>query len=625
MVSQIENRKNMRNFLILLAVAAALFIASCVGEYDNINKYSGEVVYPATFDTIIAKIGFERVELDLWKAGRMTASQMKLGKAVRTIVEYDGKQYPIDSICSWVNVTGLTQAKLYRIKVYTEDEFGNYSVPQSVAVIPFTSFDRDLMDFSPPRLTLKPTSFWVEWSSNTLNTVAMDFCRMTWSYKDGANQTKSGVFEKDDSPRFLAENVTPSSVVTIDVTYKVVPRLSDNDGTRILDTLYIDRSIEVQVPGMNSLCSPAERAVFLGNNLGELTYANIANAKALTFPLHTTTFQDLFFCESLETLDLTGAGLQNVLPTTSFAGGGISSLVGGGAWQPFMRLYAKENDINISATSFLSDMLESGQLKKIRYIPGTMRLDEMFAPYVDSGVVELVGYDDPVFPAEVYIEPQFWANGLAQDGNWRMENAYSGDFLPRPTFSDIKKFNAQSEYVNGKLINMHLEQLIQSDGKNIYKSLIQGQSASFFMALPTQYMFDSRNYRYLKFKVFCGTALEDMTGEMKVYSRPWIRFMNNLWAFGGYNNGYGQSDWSPGVAGGLSDGEIQNTWKEYTVDMNDNNWWGGNRDRTDNGDGDRRCKVIVFNLGGEPWNGFDYTESPELAIYVADIRLCKTN
>ena len=51
--------------------------------------------------------------------------------------------------------------------------------------------------------------------------------------------------------------------------------------------------------------------------------------------------------------------------------------------------------------------------------------------------------------------------------------------------------------------------------------------------------------------------------------------------------------------------------------------WGNNRDRTDNGDSNRRNRVIVFNLGGEPWNGYEYDPDMEIAIYVADIRLCK--
>ena len=91
-------------FLNLLTTTFALLIAvaSCDDIYDNIKEYSlEEKVYPAKFDTIFASIGFNRVELDLNKAGRIPASQIKLGKAKKTVVTWDdGKAcLEIDSIC----------------------------------------------------------------------------------------------------------------------------------------------------------------------------------------------------------------------------------------------------------------------------------------------------------------------------------------------------------------------------------------------------------------------------------------------------------------------------------------------------------------------------------------------
>jgi len=620
----------MKNFLILFAIATALFIASCVSEYENIDKYSGEVVYPAAFDTILVKVGYERVEIDLWKAGRLSASQMKLGKAVRTIVEYDDKKYPIDSICSWVDVKNLTQAKLYRIKVYTEDEYGNFSVPQSVAVIPFTSLDRDLMDFSPPRLTLSSSNFVAEWSLATLNTVVMDFHGMSWTYKDGENQTQTGSSPAGKAPRFYAKGFNPASLATIDITYKVVPRLSDANGTRLLDTLYITRPLQVQLPDPSAPFSPSDRATLIANGITTFTAGAVASVTHLTYPMHASSFQDLFYFSNVNSLDLTGQGLPNILPSDDYAGGGIFSTVGGGNWQPFMRRVHKTADINISSVSSLTDLLESGQITKVRYITGTMALEDIFAPYVESGVVELVGYDDPLFPDEVYIEPQFWANGLAQDGNWRMNNFYSGDFLPRAGYSDIRKFDANNETVNGDKIDLALNQLTpsQQDGKNIYKSVMVGESASYFFALPKEYMFDSRVYRYLKFKLFCGTSRESMDNSPAfiAYSEPWIRFMNSLWSFGGYSN-YGQDYWDvPSWSmGRIPLEDMQKNWKEYTVDMNANNWWGSDRDRPDNGTSNRRTKIIVFNIGNEPWWGFRYDQNNECVIYTADVRLCKSN
>ena len=617
----------MRYFLVLIITATALFAASCVGEFDNIDKYAGEIVYPAAFDTIIAYNGFERVELDLWKAGRLSESRMRMGKAKRTIVEYDNQQFPIDSICSWVNVTGLNQSKLYRIKVYTEDEFGNYSVPQSMAIIPYTAADRDRIEFAPPRLSMSPTALVAEWSSSTLNSVLMDYHGMSWSYKDAANQTQTG---STKGSRFFASNFVASSVASIEVTYKIVPRLTDANGTRILDTVYVTRTIEAQLPSLTTVFNAAEGAVLRANGITtSLTPENVASITSLTFPLHTLSFQDLFYFPNLTTLDLTGAGLQNIMPLLPYAGNSMNSQIGGGAWQPFMRRVEKENDINIASLATLTDLLESGQLTKVRYIPGTMGLDEIFAPYVASGVVELVENDDPVFPDEVFIEPQFFANGLVQDWNWMMENSYSGDFLPRAGFTDIKKFNPDNEVVNGDVIDMHLNQLLQPDGKNIYKSVILNTSASFFFALPKEYMFDSRRYRYLKYKMFCGTREEFADGIHSSFLKPWFRCMNRLWAFGG-NSNYGQWDWDIRVDQGIPNSDIRNNWVEFTFDMNPNNWWGGNRETPGNGDGDRRNRVIIMNIGGEPWVDNGELESrrnrgEEMVIYIADVRLCKTN
>jgi hypothetical protein len=251
-----------------------------------------------------------------------------------------------------------------------------------------------------------------------------------------------------------------------------------------------------------------------------------------------------------------------------------------------------------------------------------MGLDEIFAPFVDSGVVELVDDDDPLFADPVYMDPQFYVNGLVETADYRMDNFYSGDFLPRQYYSDIGKFNPLSEVVNSELINLRLNQLTpsQQDGKNIYKCVVLRRSASFIMALPKEYMFDSRQYRYLKFKMFCGTAREDMTGQNAPFLTPVIRSMNRLLNY--MNNSiYGQRNWDV-TLNPIPVDDIRNNWVEYTVDMHANNWWGDDINTTTNGDGLRRNRVIIFNIGREP-STFVYDENKEVVLYVADIRFCK--
>src|SRR5690606_21179481 len=124
--------------------------SSCSGMYDTLDDYSGEIVYPAKYDTIIGHVGYERVEIDLMKAGRIPASEIKMGKATKTIIEYDGQVIRLDSLVSWVNITGLDQPKLYRFKIYTVDEFDNASVPQEIALIPYTSADLENLAIASP-------------------------------------------------------------------------------------------------------------------------------------------------------------------------------------------------------------------------------------------------------------------------------------------------------------------------------------------------------------------------------------------------------------------------------------------------------------------------------------------
>ncbi|MDD2215594.1 MAG: DUF4998 domain-containing protein [Eubacteriales bacterium] len=598
----------MRHLSIILLTLAVLILTSCSGQYDNVENYSGEIIYPARFDTIIGYVGYERVEIDLMKAGRLPSSQIKLGKASKTVVEYDGEKHYIDSVCSWVNITGLTETKLYRFNVYTEDDFGNKSVPQEIALIPFTRLDRDLIGIASPKLTVSPSAMVVEWP-NGLNSVVMEYLNLTYSYtdKDGNKQGSQVT-----TPRFYCGNLETGKELTVDVNYKVVPIQSD--GTKILDTVTVSKPLIVKIPTRDTPFSPSETAVLQANNVTTFTAAAVENVKSLTYPLHTTTFSDLFYFPNLESLDLTGANLTNVLPTLDYNRNGVKTRSGGGGWQPFMLRVEKPADIRISSIASLQDILESGQLKHIRYIPKSMGLDNLLASYVESGVVELVKDDDPLYPETVFVEPQFFVKGQIVDNNWEMYNFYSGSFLPRSGFTDIGKFDPKNETVNGEPVDLHLEQLLQSDGSNIYKCIIRMRSGSFAMALPKEYRYDNQRYKKLRFKMFCGTSAAVMAGSNNVFLQPWIRPMNYMWNFGN-NSIYGQQNWdvSQSQSNWIQPNQIQNEWREYVIDMTPN----------DGGDNsNRRNRVIVFNIGHEP-SSFTYNANNQVVIYVADIRFTK--
>jgi hypothetical protein len=90
-----------------------------------------------------------------------------------------------------------------------------------------------------------------------------------------------------------------------------------------------------------------------------------------------------------------------------------------------------------------------------------------------------------------------------------------------------------------------------------------------------------------------------------------------MWNFGA-NSIYGQQNWDVSFTNDkITAAQVRNTWKEYTVDMNSNNWW------DDNGASNRRNRCIVFNIGHEP-SAFTYDENNQVVLYVADIRLIKT-
>lgn len=585
-----------------------LTLASCSGQYDNIEKYAGEVVYPASYDTALVKIGYERVEIDLLKQGRIPSSELKMGKAKQTIVEYDGQKYPQGEVLSWVNVTGLTESKLYRIKVYTEDEFGNYSIPQEVAVIPFTSQDAELIGVSTPKLTITPTSMVVDWP-NGLNSPVLEYYGLSYSYKDknGSDQTGSttGTF-------FVCNNLASEEDVTVDISYRIVPIMTE--GGKILDTITVTQPLTVTTPSPLTTFTPSEPVILKANGVSTFTSAACAAITKLTYPLHVTSFADLLYFPNLHELDLTGAGLQNVLPTLTYDRNGVKTQCGGGAWQPFMARVDKPADINIAGLPLLLSLVESGQITKIRYIPNSLNFEANpdLVKLVGAGIVELVQPDDPIFPKEVFIEPQFFVKGQPVDNNWEMTSYYSGDFLPRAGLTDCGKFDSQNEKVNGDPVNLQLSQLIQSDGKNIYRCVIKMRSASMCMSLPQEYRYDNQRYKKLRFKMFCGTKADDMTGYNGNFLAPWIRPMNYLWNFGNQSI-YGQENW--GVdCDKISNTDIRNNWKEYVIDMTAND--GG---PTSN----RRNRVIVFNIGHEPSEAFTYNASKEVVLYLADIRFTK--
>lgn len=627
-----SNNKIAVNFYRIISILffSMWIFSSCdqTDIYDNIKELSkDEIVYPAMFDTVFTTIGYQRVEIDLRKEGRIPASQMNLSKAKKTVVVYDENSpsptiIEIDSVCSWVNITGLTEPRIYRFKIYTVDEFGSRSTPQEVSVVPYTEYDLNLMKqgILDPSIVSTPTSMIMEWPTG-LNSIVMEYHGMQYEYINNDSLSISGLQHKN--PRIFASNLPAGEEVSFNMTYKVVPLL--DDGTKLKDTIEVSKPLVVQMPTLEQEFIPQELRTLRANGISDFRTSEILDIESLTYPMDMGSFADLFYFPNIKSIDLTGKGLKNILPRLTYSKNNETSIVGGGDWQEFMVPSAQPRDINVpEGLQTLKDLLDARQITNITYIPKSLGLefDEFIEPYVESGVVELLTYendDKSYFPDVVFVQPQFFANGLPGSPAFEMKHSYSGDFLPRPGLTDFTNFDPESDIVNGKHIDLKLDQLIQSDGSNIYRNVIVAERPTLLMALPREYRFDNKRYKYMKFKMFIGnepSLISNVGGNNRhLYRDVWVRMLNHFSQFK-QNSDYGQGYWHAGYIEAMTDAEIQNSWHEYTIDMS----------RNDGGDNSNiRNRAIKFNFGHESRNiKWTYDENNEIVIYIADVRFTKT-
>lgn len=550
----------MRYRILLLMIVSTVLLWSCDDMYEKQSEFEGEIVYPAKFDTIIGKIGFERVEIDLLKAGRIPASQIKMGKAKKTVIEYDDEVITIDTLASWVNITGLTQSKLYRFQIYSIDEFGNKSVPQEIALIPFTSTDLASYAVSPPRVMSSPSAAVIDWP-NGITSVLMDYTGLSFEYTDKDGVVRNG--ERGSDSRFFIGNVSAGQAVNINMNYSIIPKINR---VRILDTVNLVSTLVINMPTSSTTFPVSEREIMEANGVTTYTADGVSSIEKLVYPIHASSLQDIFYFPNLKTLDLTGGDLFK-LPTTVYDRNGVVDPIGGGDYAPFMR---RAGDIASGNTQALKDLLEAGILQKVYYRPNTMGLDNLLQPFVESGVVELVEG-----PSSVLIDHQFHLDGLVQDGNFRIDYTFPATDAP-----------AGEGIVNP------------------YKLIMRARSSSFVFALPQEYQFNADDYRYLKFKVYAPKK-DVLTGPYADFQRIWPRIMNRMWSFGQFSN-FGQEYWAVDHIW-IPDADLQN-WKDITIDMA-------------NARG-KHNRVIILNIGGEP--GINPWNPPaDIVYYFSNVRFEK--
>lgn len=232
----------MKKLIFLIFLVACL--GSCKRQFDIIGDYvNEEIIYPGRFDTIIARVGVERVELDLLKAGRLPASQIRLGKAKNTVVEYDDVKLVYDSVCSWVNIKNLSQPKMYRFTVYTTDENGNKSVPQKIAVKPYSKSDFEYLLMASPRVTSSPWAIDLKWPQPS--SVLLQYIDLTYKYTDRNGDQITGELIEGVLPNIQMENLEPGHDYSIEIWYTVVPKA---DSEQILDTTVLKNNYVLRTP-----------------------------------------------------------------------------------------------------------------------------------------------------------------------------------------------------------------------------------------------------------------------------------------------------------------------------------------------------------------------------------------
>lgn len=552
--------------IILLSVIACLGILatySCKGIYDNVEPFGGEKVYPAKFDTISGKIGFERVELELMKAGRITNDQIYLGKASKTVVEYDKERLVIDSVVSWVNIPNLKQSKLYRFKVYTEDAYGNKSVPQEIALIPYTNTEFGTIAVQSPRIFASTSSAVLDWAEN-ISSILLTYCDLQFTYKDQSGKAREG--KRDVNPRIFASNLKTGDEVDVDVDYRVVPKVN---GVEILDTVVLRQRVSFFMPSPTTTFLPAEAEILKKNGVTTFNEVGVANVKKLTFPINTKSLQDLFYFSNLDEIDLTGGSLFEMTKNT-YNRNGIVATVGGG---PFLSFVRRSGDMAEVNARFLVDLLENDLVKKVKYIPYSLGIDHLLTPFVESGKVELVNT-----PTDSNLPSAFFINGLLETAAWKV------DLVANP-----------STYPAGTGL------------ENVMKVTIKDRSASLIFKIPVDYQFNSELYPYLKFKVFAPDK-SFFPGVYDSFRAIWPRFMNRIWAFP-TESPFGQELWQPGKNDyKLSDAQL-GKWVDMKIDISQMKG--------------KHNRVVVINIGGEPAITGGYKPTKDIVYHFANFRLSK--
>jgi hypothetical protein len=225
----------MKRYIIFIGIVAAL--CSCDDIYDNINEMTdSEIIYPVGYNQSDVKAfqGDQRVEIDLNGGNRVSAAEMarRLSKAKRTVVEYGDTIIRFDSVYSWVNIPNLIVPNSILFKIYTENAWGDRSLPVEVRQKPFTDEDKGALVVLTSSVATSTKGIVIiapAAGSYTLNGVK-------YSYTDNGGNKQDG---QTTANNFMVNDLKPGTNNPIRISCNVLPN-------ETLDALWIDTIVDVK-------------------------------------------------------------------------------------------------------------------------------------------------------------------------------------------------------------------------------------------------------------------------------------------------------------------------------------------------------------------------------------------
>ncbi|MDR2424973.1 MAG: discoidin domain-containing protein [Prevotellaceae bacterium] len=297
----------MKRIIYFLTIMMLPALYSCSNQYDNIDQYAtDETVYIGTFyEYPSVKIGYNRVEIDLlqyfpleyWYVDdirdlintipgttsvyRPSPDEIYMGKARKTIVEYyegdELRRIVFDSVCSWVNIENLTSSKIYVFTIYSEDEFGNKSVPVEATGRPFTDEELAGYAFPLPYTIATPSTMDFRWGDSISSSI-YKFVDLDYSYTDRNDSLRKGKLTSDVRPSFSVNELGTGNVVPIKVRCRLIPLIEDVNGVRIpiIDTVVMERMFDAKTATAEEYINaralrPIQSALLDENNLTRAT------------------------------------------------------------------------------------------------------------------------------------------------------------------------------------------------------------------------------------------------------------------------------------------------------------------------------------------------------------------